>query len=119
MPPKRKLNPFFEDIFYEIFSFINTNIKFKLNCRLVCKQWNNMIMNSSKLWKNDKVYIHHNLHKLPVQLKFILSRIKFSPETTDNDLTHVSQCTQLQLLNLCDCKQITDNGLQLIANLTT
>ena len=67
---KRNLNPsFVSDVFYEILSFITFDLKFILNCRLVCKQWNHMILNSSNLW--NKVVVHvsdlkyqYNLHTL-------------------------------------------------------
>lgn len=41
-------SPFIEDVLYEIFTFIAIDAKFILKCRLVCKQWNNLILNSSK-----------------------------------------------------------------------
>src|SRR5690606_18561525 len=88
---KKTLNTFIDDVFYEIFSFITLNVKFILNRRLVCKEWNYMIMNNSNLWNNVEVYVP-NLHKVPAQLKLVL--------TTDNGLQHLMNLTSLQLLDL-------------------
>lgn len=92
--PKRKENPFIEDVFFEIFSFIPPNVKFIKNCRPVCKQWNTMIMNP-KLWNNVEVYVP-NLQKLPSQFKLILTRIKCNPKIHVFDLEHISGLINLQ-----------------------
>ena len=106
---KVKVTPFIEDVFYEFFSFINLDVKFILNCRLVCKEWNYLIMNSN-LWNYVEAYVF-DIHKLPEQFKFLLTRIKCNTKI-DNDLKHVSKFKKLQQLDLSRCKQITDNGLK-------
>src|SRR5690606_580961 len=113
-----KLNPFIEDVFYEFFSFITLDTKFILNCRLVCKQWNNMILKSSNLWSNVQVCVR-DLKKLPQQFKPLLARIKCNHKITDNDLKHVSDFIKLQHLNLRGCTEITDKGLQHLITLTS
>lgn len=71
---KRNTNPFIEDVFYEILSFITDDFKFILNCRLVCKQWDNMILNSS-IWNNVEFFVS-DLQKIPLRLKPCLTRIE-------------------------------------------
>src|SRR5690606_25781030 len=120
MTLKKRKNPFIEDILCEIFSFIKPNTKFKLNCRLVCKQWNTIIMNSSNIWQNDEVYIdYRKLQKIPVQMKHVLTRIECSVEITDSALKQISHFTKLQRLNLWECKLITDDGIKHLMILTS
>src|SRR5690606_973233 len=114
----KTLNPFIDDVFYEIFSFITLNVKFILNCRLVCKEWNYMIMNNSNLWNNVEVYVP-NLHKVPAQLKLVLTRIKCNPLITDKDLEQISYFKKVQQLNLYFCNEITDYGLQHLMTLSS
>src|SRR5690606_25814656 len=114
----RALNPFIADIFYEIFSFVTLDIKFILNCRLVCTQWNNMILNFSNLWNNVEVYVR-DLQKSLVQLNYVLTRIKCNFSMTDNDLRHITHFVNLQQLNLSFCKNISFYGLQHLIKLSS
>src|SRR5690606_1044316 len=115
---KRQLNPFIEDIFYEFLSFINHDLELILNCRLVCKDWNYLIMTTSNLWNNVEVYIL-NLQKLPAQFKNVLTRIKCNSSITDNDLEQVSHFNKLKQLNLDFCNRITDDGLKHLMKLSS
>src|SRR5690606_23740923 len=117
IPLQGKSNPFIEDLFFEFFSFISSDVKFILNCRLVCKQWNNLIMNPN-LWNHVEVNVS-NLQKLPSQFKLVLQRIVCNQYITDNKLEHISQFLKLKQLKLNLCSLITDNGLQHLSKLTT
>lgn len=106
-------NPFNEEILLEILTFIQ-NMKFILNCRLVCKEWN-YIINSSKIWNYYKINVQ-KLNKLTF-LKNALKRLEFK-ETTDKDFKYITKFTKLQEL---DCKfyyKLSKKSLQCLTGLT-
>src|SRR5690606_37561171 len=86
VPLKRISNPFLEEVLYEVLSFLSPDyVDFILICRLVCKDWDNMIMKCLKLlWKNTEIYIP-NLQKLPSRFTHFLTRIKCNPNITDEE----------------------------------
>lgn len=103
-----------QDILFEIFLFLD--FKFVLKCRLLCKQWNQIIMNSSNIWENITVKVS-NINKIHEQLKSLISKIQCNSKINNHDLENISSLTKLEHLSLCGCERITNEGLKHLINL--
>lgn len=104
-----------EELVCEIFSFLLTiSASSILRYRLVCKEWDRIIMNSQHIWMN-KINVNFT-GNTSIPTKFCLLKI-FSFSADDHVLKLVSQFTKLQKLHLFNCNRVTDEGLKSISNL--
>lgn len=134
-----------EDVLYVIFSFFEPkSVKFVLNCRLVCKDWNHIITHSPAIWSFFKVCIT-NVKAVPKYFFPLFSNIKWknisdddlefaklqkwtslkklkpfeSDKLTDEGMKTLSIFSSLQTLKLFDCNEITASGFQSLSQLTS
>lgn len=105
--------PLIEEIFAIILSFLKP--KFILQCRLVCKHWDQTITNSQHLW-NDVPVCVSRLEIIPKSFMCKLSNVIWKKVYNKKDSKYIRQFSNLKKLHL---KGDTSIAMEHVASLST
>src|SRR5690606_14092288 len=106
------------DVLYIILNFLSQEPKFILNCRLICKDWNNLITNSQSLW-NELKFSGSNLKFIPQKFSSKLRNLKCNNISNEELKKFITQFPNLQHLDLSYCFRLSSAGFKSLSNLTS